>query len=233
MSEVVQLIPSRIKNAAVGGHIAGVEDIYDDSTSKTQATINQDIMNMAAMLMLANFAGLPTKVNGPEWKYILTDLEDKILFGKNQGNKWSFGDGTDDLMDAVLDAYAEDDTLFSNIYRLSVALSLARMSGTLSEIQSPEWIWVVLDAEDKVLMGIRNDYTWHLGATVNEILDAVITTYTVAGATNGTFANRPSNPNVGQMYFCTDKTAAGGSNQGIPIWYNGTSWVDSIGNTVS
>ena len=54
-------------------------------------------------------------------------------------------------MDAVLDAYEQEDTLFSNMYRLSVALSLARMSGTLSEITSPEWKWVVLDSQDKVL----------------------------------------------------------------------------------
>jgi hypothetical protein len=105
--------------------------------------------------------------------------------------------------------------------------------GTLSEIQNPEWLWVVLDSEDKILTGIKKDYTWYLGATINEILDAVLATYAVAGATNGTFADRPTNPNVGQMYFATDKTATGGSNQGVPIWYNGTSWVDSTGNVIS
>lgn len=190
-------------------------------------------LNQAVMLMLAQFSGLPLKLNTQEWKYVYTDFGDKVLFGKKQDNTWLFGDNTDDLLDEVLDQYEKDDTLFSNIYRLSVVLSLARLSGTLSEIQNPEWLWVVLDSEDKILMGIKEDYTWYLGATINEILDAVLATYAVAGATNGTFANRPTNPNVGQMYFATDKTATGGSNQGVPIWYNGTSWVDSTGNVIS
>lgn len=34
------LIPGRLKNAAVGGHVAGTEDIYDDGLSKTQQEIN-------------------------------------------------------------------------------------------------------------------------------------------------------------------------------------------------
>ena len=40
MSEHINLIPSRIKNAAVGGHVAGTEDIIDDTLNKTQQQIN-------------------------------------------------------------------------------------------------------------------------------------------------------------------------------------------------
>lgn len=209
----------------------GGSDIYIKDAEARETLKNA--LNQAVMLMLAQFAGMPLKLNNAEWKYVYTDAEDHVLFGKKQDNTWTWGDDTDDLVDDVLAQYAEDDTLFSNIYRLSVLLSLARMSGTLSEIQNPEWLWVVVDSEDKVLMGIKTDYSWYLGATINEILDAVLGTYEVAGATNGTFANRPTSPNVGQMYFATDKTATGGSNQGIPIWWNGTNWVDAIGNTVS
>lgn len=193
----------------------------------------QDSMNLAAMFMLANFSGLPIKINNIEYKYVLTDTEDHVLLGKKQDDSWYFGDDTDDLMDDILEQYAQDDTIFNNIYRLSVALSLVRLSGTLSEITNPEWKWVVLDSEDKVLMGIKQDDTWYLGASISEILNTALETYTVAGATQGTFANKPTSPNIGQMYFATDKIATGGSNQGIPIWWNGTNWVDSIGNTIS
>lgn len=194
---------------------------------------NNNALNQAVMLMLAQFSGMPLKLNNLEWKYVYTDFEDKILFGKKQDNSWMFSDTTDDLLDEVLGLYSEDDTLFSNMYRLSVCLSLARLSGTLSEITTPEWKWIVLDSQDKILMGIKQDNTWYLGATINEILDAVLDTYEVAGATQGTFANKPTSPNVGQMYFATDKTATGGSVQGVPIWWNGTNWVDAIGNAVS
>lgn len=40
----------------------------------------------------------------------------------------------------------------------------------------------------------------------------------------GTTANRPANPDTFQTYF--DSTL------GIPIWYNGTEWVDATGSTV-
>lgn len=208
-------------------------DVTLNALTSADANNRKDALNTAAMFMLANFAGLPTKVNSPEFKYVLTDLEDRVLFSKNQSDEWAFGDDTDTLMDYILDAYAEDDTLFSNIYRLSVVLSLVRMTGTLSEIQNPEWLWVVLDSEDKILMGIRTNYSWYLGATINELLDCALDTYEQAGRTQGTYANRPTNPNVGQVYFCTDKQTTEGTTNGIPLYWNGTNWVDALGRIVS
>lgn len=214
--------------------------VYDtDNNQRLSATLaalyngNHDALNAAAMFMLANFRGLPIKINNVEYKYALTDSEDNVLLGKKQDDSWYFGDDTDDLMDDILDQYAQDDTLFSNMYKLSVVVSLLTQYGTASEITSPEWKWAVLDSQNKVLMGIRQDNTWYLGVTINELFNAIIDTYEAAGATQGTFANKPTSPNVGQMYFATDKTATGGSNNGVPIWWNGTNWVDAIGNTVS
>jgi hypothetical protein len=39
---------------------------------------------------------------------------------------------------------------------------------------------------------------------------------------NGETANRPANPSIAQMFFDTDL--------GQPIWWNGTDWVDALGN---
>ena len=128
---------------------------------------------------------------------------------------------------------ADVSTLETDLEKLSVAISIAEKCGVLSEISNPEYKWVMLDSSSHILMGIKQDNTVYLAATVNEIVDAALETYTDAGATEGTFANKPTSPNVGQMYFCTDKTATGGSNNGVPIWWNGTNWVDAIGNTVS
>ena len=41
---------------------------------------------------------------------------------------------------------------------------------------------------------------------------------------NGTSANRPTNPTVGQHYFDTDV--------GLPIWFDGTHWIDATGVAV-
>jgi len=43
MSEHKSPIPSRIYNAAVGGHICGTEDIIDDTKNKTQKQINSEV----------------------------------------------------------------------------------------------------------------------------------------------------------------------------------------------
>ncbi len=40
MTEKISLIPTRIKNATKGGHVAGVEDIIDDATGRNQKEIN-------------------------------------------------------------------------------------------------------------------------------------------------------------------------------------------------
>lgn len=45
MTEIIQPIPARIKNVAIGGHVAGTEDIIDDNLGKTQQTINQEVDN--------------------------------------------------------------------------------------------------------------------------------------------------------------------------------------------
>ena len=237
LATVNTTLTTRVQNVStyainVGTYAANVST-YAANVSTNLATDYQNSLNTAAMFMLANFAGLPTTLNSPEYKYVMTDASSAVLLGKKQDDTWFFGDDTDTLMDAILDTYAQDDTLFSNMYRLSVAVSLARMAGDLSEVSNPEYKWVILDSSSHVLMGIKQDNTWYLGATINEILDCALDTYAVAGATQGTFANKPTSPNVGQMYFATDKTASGGSNQGVPIWWNGTNWVDAMGNTVS
>ncbi len=45
MSEHKEPIPSRIYNAAVGGHVAGTEDIIDDNVGQTQQEINHAIVD--------------------------------------------------------------------------------------------------------------------------------------------------------------------------------------------
>lgn len=43
MTEIISKIPARIKNAAVGGHVCGTEDIIDDVKNKTQQQINNEV----------------------------------------------------------------------------------------------------------------------------------------------------------------------------------------------
>lgn len=45
MIEVTTNIPARLKNVALGGHVAGVEDIVDDLSGKTQQIINTEVQD--------------------------------------------------------------------------------------------------------------------------------------------------------------------------------------------
>lgn len=50
MTEVISPIPARIKNMAIGGHVAGADDIYDEVLMENQeiinSRVNQDIINI-------------------------------------------------------------------------------------------------------------------------------------------------------------------------------------------
>lgn len=52
--------------------------------------------------------------------------------------------------------------------------------------------------------------------------------------TIGTYAERPTNGlYTGLQYFCTDKQTAESAQNGIIIYYNGSTWVDALGRTIS
>lgn len=43
MNEPLSPIPGRLTSAAVGGHVAGADMIFDDRLQKTQAEINEEL----------------------------------------------------------------------------------------------------------------------------------------------------------------------------------------------
>lgn len=68
MTEKISYIPSRIKNAAVGGHVAGADDIIDDELQLTQSQINSIVLGDAININLsvspsAVFVGVQSNIN--------------------------------------------------------------------------------------------------------------------------------------------------------------------------
>lgn len=65
-----------------------------------------------------------------------------------------------------------------------------------------------------------------LNKVLNEFMDYIKNMYKqlLPNMNIGTTENRPSNVNVGYMYFDT--------NINKPIWYNGTKWIDATGANV-
>jgi hypothetical protein len=67
MTEKISYIPSRIKNAAVGGHVAGADDIMDDELQLTQSQINSIVLGDAINI---NLTASPSTVFVGEMKSI-------------------------------------------------------------------------------------------------------------------------------------------------------------------
>ena len=49
MTEIINFIPARLKNAAEGGHVTGAVDIIDDVKGKTQDVINAETDDSLAL----------------------------------------------------------------------------------------------------------------------------------------------------------------------------------------
>lgn len=212
---------------------------------------------VAAILSFANFAGTPEQTTSPEWEYVLLDASSHILLGINREHEVKTFVDLDDILEYVTSpdyglidlndaqvkrsdmgvasgvATLDEDgkvpasqlPVDDNIGLIFAVSSIVEGSGDVSVITNPEYKWVILDASSHILMGSKTDGSLYFVGV------DVLTSY--SGQKSGTFANRPSNPYTGQQYFCTDRRATGGSNNRIPIWYNGTGWVDAIGGTVS
>jgi len=122
------------------------------------------------------------------------------------------------------------DSALINTPKLASILIFAGFFATPSVVTNPEWQFVLLDGDNKVLIGVRVDNSLYVGPDLD--LDEILASVT-SFASSGTFANAPSSPLVGQRYFCTDKQTTEGARNGIPIWHNGTNWVDALGRIVS
>lgn len=78
-------------------------------------------------------------------------------------------------------AFATDavaaEALRTNNYAAIVALASDTNAATTTVTTNPEWKLVYLDAEDRILIGKRQDNTWYIAADLDDILDVVIDGY--------------------------------------------------------
>lgn len=71
-------------------------------SEKADALVQQ---NIAAILALSQGTGTTTLTSNPEWKLLLLDHDDRILFGKRQDNSWYMPVDLDELLDFVIADY--------------------------------------------------------------------------------------------------------------------------------
>ena len=70
-----------------------------------------------------------------------------------------------------------EEALRTNNYAAIVALASDPNAGTTTVTTNPEWKLVYTDADDRILLGKRQDNTWYFAADLDDILDAGIDGY--------------------------------------------------------
>lgn len=61
MSEITIPIPARLKNKSIGGHVCGVEDVYDDARNKSQKQLNDEFLQ--ALQNVITVDPIPTELS--------------------------------------------------------------------------------------------------------------------------------------------------------------------------
>lgn len=110
-----------------------------------------------------------TQIENPEWKYVLVDGEDKILCSISIDDIPIFYATPTEILDCINAYY---DASYIDLYQTAVSLAMSKLPFSVS--QNPEWRFVICDAEDKIVMGIRSNNTPVLYISPEELWNYVV-----------------------------------------------------------
>lgn len=103
-------------------------------------------------------------VDNPEWVKVVTDSEDKILYGVKTDGKFYFGDGCPpqvvEYITAKLEEFEGDFTTLLNTKVDKVtgkSLIDSEFASSQEVISNPEYLQITIDSEGKMLEGINKD----------------------------------------------------------------------------
>jgi hypothetical protein len=107
-------------------------------------------------------------VENPEWVKVVTDSEDKILYGVKTDGNFYFGNGcppqVQEYVQAQIDAVGIDALLATKVDKV-VGKSLidADFAAAQSVVENNEFLEVKTDSEDKILYGVKTDGNFYFG----------------------------------------------------------------------
>lgn len=136
----------------------GTKVIGGDINVGGSARINGDV----TVTGFIDLAGATYKMaESPEWIHVLLDAQDKILCGIRQDGKFvaDFDIDVDAKIQQAITAFKE----YVDTQDASLSERIAKFEEVFSITESPEWLDVKLDAEEKILEGTREDGTKVIG----------------------------------------------------------------------
>lgn len=101
-------------------------------------------------------------IENPEWVRVVTDSQDKILYGVKTDGKFYFGDGcppqVQEYVQSQIDAIGIDALLATKVDKATgKSLIDADFASSQSVIESPDWLEVKTDKDGRIMEGITID----------------------------------------------------------------------------
>ena len=107
----------------------------------------------------------------PEWIKVITDSEDKVLAGIKADGTVEWGTGVPTPVKEYIEYNLTEHLDLKVDKEYGKSLIDSSIAETMSSIESPEFIQVTIDNEDKILMGIKSDGAVYIPILENDSID--------------------------------------------------------------
>ena len=130
-----------------------------------QETGDSETLVMSQKATTAKLSELGSYVSNPEYARAYTDAEGKVLWGIRQDGSVEFTKGVPTSIKAYIESLdLENDEEVERINQLVIGLlaDVKVLTDTYHYVSNPEWACAIVDAEERILMGIKADGSYYI-----------------------------------------------------------------------
>ncbi len=188
MEEIKQAIPARLKNMAVGGHVAGADDIIDDELGLEQSVINKAVFGNA---ITVGFSASPTTINvGSSTDVIFTATSTKVeatsIVIKKDNDIFEEGSGSALSATAAVNPIDDAGSAFKAEFAIGGLLRKSTLRTIFFGFGGAEYSNAVL-MKASLKAGVGGTYTVNITAANSYVWFVVPSTMTINKATKSGF----------------------------------------------
>ena len=148
-----------------GQESVNLGDYYTkEETDKKQSDTSAEISELRTDTD-AKLSELGSYVSNPEYARAYTDAEGKVLWGIRQDGSVEFTKGVPTSIKAYIESLdLENDEEVERINQLVIGLlaDVKVLTDTYHYVSNPEWACAIVDAEERILMGIKADGSYYI-----------------------------------------------------------------------
>ena len=139
------------------GNLEPVDSLDSDSTQLPLAAHQGKVLD-------GKISQLGQYINNPRWVKVVTDNDDKILYGVKSDGKFYFGNGCppqiQEYVQNQINAIGIDSLLATKVDKVTgKSLIDADFASSQSATENPDWLRIITDKEGRIIEGIKKDGT--------------------------------------------------------------------------